>query len=84
MRLGYIVEGHDVPAKSEEEIRAEGDECPEGKLQAKSSQQCRLGIATSSRRKRTHHGDNVGLHQCGKREELQVERQVELVMHLIS
>lgn len=29
---GYVVEGHDVPAESEEEVGAEGDEGPEGKL----------------------------------------------------
>lgn len=32
MRLGYVVEGEDSPAELEEEVCAEGDESPEGKL----------------------------------------------------
>ena len=32
VRLGYIVEGHDVPAESEEEVGTEGDQSPEGEL----------------------------------------------------
>lgn len=32
VRLGYIVEGHDIPAESEEEVGAERDESPEGQL----------------------------------------------------
>lgn len=32
VRLGHVVEGHDVPAEPEEEVGAEGDEGPEGEL----------------------------------------------------
>lgn len=32
MGLRDIVEGHDVPAEAEEQVCAEGDEGPEGKL----------------------------------------------------
>lgn len=32
MRRGYIVEGHNIPTKSKEEICAKRDESPEGQL----------------------------------------------------
>lgn len=32
MSFGDIVEGHDVPTETEEQVRAEGDKSPEGKL----------------------------------------------------
>jgi hypothetical protein len=33
VRLGHVVERHDVPAETEEEVCAEGDEGPEGELE---------------------------------------------------
>lgn len=32
--LGTVVEGHDAPAETDEEVRAEGDESPERKLKS--------------------------------------------------
>ena len=43
MGLGHVVEGHDVPAEAEEQVRAEGDEGPEGELHNVSKQKGWVG-----------------------------------------
>jgi hypothetical protein len=72
VRLGYIVEGEDSPAKLEKEVCAEGDECPKGELQRVSLYATRRGQA------RSYHGNNLLLNLVRKGHELHEYREVHL------
>lgn len=84
--FGDIVEGHDVPAKTEKEEGAEGHQGPEWELLSK-GQYLGLSIrklaslaAAGGREGRgtTYNGHDLGLDQLRERDELEVEGEIEL------
>lgn len=89
--LGHVVESHDVPTQTKEQVGAEGNEGPEGKLmqgggEARSASgldRMHHRMWTGQTGAGTYHGDDLGLDKFGQGEELEVEGEVELDGHAV-